>query len=64
MVNKESIEKFKKKFEGKTIKDKGFTSTSLAICNKYLGEKTKTVRMAIEVLKEHMLDTWEKNMRN
>ncbi|MGE1125868.1 ADP-ribosyltransferase [Bacillus thuringiensis] len=51
IVNKESIEKFKKKFEGKTVKDKGFTSTSLAILDKYLGEKSKTIRMDIEVPK-------------
>ncbi|WP_242281016.1 ADP-ribosyltransferase [Bacillus cereus group sp. BfR-BA-01347] len=48
-VNKEAIESLKKQIEGKNVKDKGFTSTSLAILDKYLGEQKKTIRMDIVI---------------
>ena len=50
-VNMIGIEQFKKQFEGKVVSDKGFTSTSLAIVDKYLGGQQKTVRMDIKIPK-------------
>ncbi|HHL0974096.1 TPA: ADP-ribosyltransferase [Bacillus cereus] len=50
-VNMIGIEQFKKKFEGKVLSNKGFTSTSLAIVDKYLGGHEKTVRMDIKIPK-------------
>ncbi|OQR53320.1 ADP-ribosyltransferase [Bacillus sp. CDB3] len=50
-VNMVGIEQFKRQFEGKVLSDKGFTSTSLAIVDKYLGGHPKTVRMDIKIPK-------------